>query len=174
MATPLVGLYPGSFDPITNGHTDVIKRAAKICDRLVVGVAINTGKDPMFTIEERVEIVKEEILAHGHGIEAKVEVLAFRGLLMHYAREVGARIIVRGLRAVTDFDYEFQMTGMNARLDPDIETVFLMASEKHQFISSRLVKEVGILGGDVRPFVSSRVAEHLVKRIAEREAARGE
>jgi pantetheine-phosphate adenylyltransferase len=174
MTTPLVGLYPGSFDPITNGHTDVIKRAAKICDRLVVGVAINTGKDPMFTIEERVEIVKDEIHAQDHGIEARIEVLAFRGLLMHYAREVGAIIIVRGLRAVTDFDYEFQMTGMNARLDPEIETVFLMASEKHQFISSRLVKEVGILGGDVRPFVSSRVAEHLVKRIAEREAARGE
>ncbi len=173
MAQTLIGLYPGSFDPITNGHLDIIRRAAKIVDRLIVGVAVNAGKSPLFTIDERVEVVREEIAAEGAALAEKAEIRAFQGLLMHYARDVGARIIVRGLRAVTDFDYEFQMTGMNARLDREIETVFLMASEKHQFISSRLVKEIGFLGGDVTSFVSPRVAEHLVKRIAERQGGKG-
>ena len=171
MAQTLIGLYPGSFDPITNGHLDIIRRAGKIVDQLIVGVAVNAGKSPLFTIEERVRIVREEISVEGAALAAKVEVRAFQGLLMHYARDAGARIIVRGLRAVTDFDYEFQMTGMNARLDREIETVFLMASEKHQFISSRLVKEIGFLGGDITSFVSSRVAGQLISRIAERQSA---
>jgi pantetheine-phosphate adenylyltransferase len=166
--SPRVGLYPGSFDPPTNGHLDIIRRATRVVNTLIVGVAINAGKDPLFSIEERVAIVKQEIASINAGLASKVEVRSFEGLLMHYAREVRASVIIRGLRAVTDFDYEFQMTGMNARLDPSIETVFLMASESHQFISSRLVKEVGALGGDIRPFVSPNVAKHLQKRLAER------
>lgn len=173
MAQTLIGLYPGSFDPITNGHLDIIRRAGKIVDQLIVGVAVNAGKSPLFTIEERVVVVREEVAAEGPALAGKVEIRAFEGLLMHYAQDVGARIIVRGLRAVTDFDYEFQMTGMNARLNREIETVFLMASEKHQFISSRLVKEIGFLGGDITSFVSSRVAKQLVTRIAERHGGEG-
>lgn len=167
-----VGLYPGSFDPPTNGHLDIIRRATRVVNKLIVGVAINPSKDAMFTLEERIQIVKDEIESINHGLAAKVEVRSLEGLLMHYARDVGAACIIRGLRAVTDFDYEFQMTGMNARIAPEIETVFLMASENHQFISSRLVKEVGILGGDIDSFVSPRVARLLKKRIAERKAAK--
>ena len=150
---PLVGLYPGTFDPITNGHLDIIARAARMLDRLVIGVAMNAGKGPLFSIEERVELVREEaarIAAHNGMV---IEVRPFHGLLIGFAREVGARVIVRGLRAVSDFDYEFQMAGMNARLDSGIETVFLMASERHQFISSRFVKEIAQLGGDISSFV---------------------
>lgn len=166
-----IGLYPGSFDPPTNGHLDIIRRATRVVNRLIVGVAINPSKDAFFTLEERIQIVRDEVEAINHGLTAKVEVRSLEGLLMHYAREVGAACVIRGLRAVTDFDYEFQMTGMNARLDPEIETVFLMASENHQFISSRLVKEVGVLGGDISSFVSPNVARLLKKRIAERQAA---
>ncbi len=169
---PRVGVYPGSFDPPTNGHLDIIRRATRVVNKLVVAVAVNPSKDAMFTIDERVEIVRAEIAAINNDLSSRVEVRSFEGLLMQYVRDVGATIIVRGLRAVTDFDYEFQMTGMNARLDPEIETVFLMASESHQFISSRLVKEVGMLGGTVAPFVSSAVAKRLVARIAERKAGK--
>src|SRR5579875_1854013 len=158
MMKPRVGIYPGTFDPITNGHTDIIRRAVRVVDRLIIGVARNDGKGPLFATDERVEIVREEV-AHLDGEEAaRIEVRAFDTLLVHFAEAVGASVIVRGLRAVSDFEYEFQMAGMNARLNPEIETVFLMASDRYQFISSRFVKEIGALGGDVSHFVSPRVA----------------
>jgi pantetheine-phosphate adenylyltransferase len=164
-----VGIYPGTFDPITNGHTDIIRRAAKIVDRLVVGVARNDTKGPLFSTDERVEIVRDDI-AHLLDKEARdrIEVCAFETLLMSFAESVGASVIVRGLRAVSDFEYEFQMMGMNARLNTEIEYVFLMASDRYQFISSRFVKEIGALGGDVSHFVSKRVAERLVERFGTR------
>lgn len=148
-----VALYPGTFDPVTNGHLDVIGRAARLVDRLVVGVAINIGKGPLFDLEERVALVRTEVASIAARTGTVIEVRPFEGLLVQYAREVGARMIVRGLRAVTDFDYEFQMVGMNRRLDQEIETVFLMASETNQFIASRLVKEIARLGGDISGFV---------------------
>jgi pantetheine-phosphate adenylyltransferase len=165
-----IGVYPGTFDPITNGHADIILRATKLVDRLVIGVARNAGKGPIFTTEERVEIVREEI-AHlaDAATRARIEIRPFENLLMHFAMEVGAVVIIRGLRAVSDFEYEFQMAGMNNRLNPNVETVFLMASDRYQFISSRFVKEIGQLGGDVSHFVSTRV----VQRLAERFAANG-
>jgi pantetheine-phosphate adenylyltransferase len=166
MSKERVGVYPGTFDPITNGHTDIILRAIKIVDRLVIGVARNIGKGPLFPFEERVEIVEEEI-AHldDPATRKRVEVRAFDNLLMHFAMEQGASVIVRGLRAVSDFEYEFQMAGMNNRLNPNVETVFLMANDKYQFIASRFVKEIAQLGGDVTPFVSARVAQHIARRV---------
>jgi pantetheine-phosphate adenylyltransferase len=160
-----IGVYPGTFDPITNGHADVILRATKIVDRLVIGVAENIGKGPLFSTKERVQIVKDEI-AHLNGadVRKKIEVRSFDTLLMKFAVEQGAAMIVRGLRAVSDFEYEFQMAGMNSRLNADVETVFLMASDRFQFISSRFVKEIGQLGGDVSPFVSARVAARIRKK----------
>jgi pantetheine-phosphate adenylyltransferase len=166
MSTERVGFYPGTFDPITNGHTDIILRATKIVDRLVVGVARNIGKGPLFSTEERLDIVREEI-AHiaDPATRTRVEVKAYDTLTMHFAVEQGASVIVRGLRAVSDFEYEFQMAGMNNRLNPNIETVFLMASDRYQFIASRFVKEIAQLGGDVTPFVSARVAQHIARRV---------
>jgi pantetheine-phosphate adenylyltransferase len=165
-----VGIYPGTFDPITNGHTDIIRRAAKLVDRLVVGVARNDGKGPLFATDERVEIVRDDI-ADLLDKEARdrIEVCAFETLLMSFAESVGASVIIRGLRAVSDFEYEFQMMGMNARLNTEIEYVFLMASDRFQFISSRFVKEIGALGGDISHFVSKRVAKRLNDRYARRE-----
>lgn len=160
-----IGLYPGTFDPVTNGHLDVIARAARLLDKLVVGVAINTGKGPLFELEERVELVKAEIAALGLRNGTVVEVRPFEGLLIDFARQVGAIMIVRGLRAVSDFDYEFQMAGMNTRMAPDIETVFLMASERHQFIASRLVKEVATLGGDISTFVPALTLKRTLARL---------
>lgn len=159
------GLYPGTFDPVTNGHLDVIGRAARMLDRLVVGVAINIGKGPLFALEERVELVRAEADAIAARTGCRVEVMPFEGLLVECARQVGAGVIVRGLRAVTDFDYEFQMTGMNHRIAPDVETVFLMASETNQFISSRLVKEIARLGGDVSSFVPALTLERTLARV---------
>ena len=165
MTKERVGVYPGTFDPITNGHADIILRAIKVVDRLVIGVARNIGKGPLFTTEERVQIVRGEI---DHLVDdatrKRVEVRAFENLLMHFAMETGASVILRGLRAVSDFEYEFQMAGMNNRLNPNVETVFLMASDRYQFISSRFVKEIGQLGGDVSAFVSPRVAARLAER----------
>jgi pantetheine-phosphate adenylyltransferase len=162
-----IGLYPGTFDPITNGHVDVILRAARIVDELVVGVALNAGKGPLFSADERAEIVREEIAALDDRETAKrIRVEHFDALLMHFAVQVGAKVIIRGLRAVSDFEYEFQMAGMNARLNPAVETVFLMASERVQFISSRFVKEIASLGGDVHHFVPPRVNERLIRRFA--------
>ncbi len=160
-----IGLYPGTFDPITNGHLDVIARAARLLDRLVVGVAINTGKGPLFTLEERVELVRAEIQSIATRNGMVIEVVPFDTLLIDFARKLGASLIIRGLRAVSDFDYEFQMAGMNYRMAPDIETVFLMASETHQFISSRLVKEVARMGGDFVSFVPSLTHERMLTRI---------
>ncbi|HWI29427.1 MAG TPA: pantetheine-phosphate adenylyltransferase [Stellaceae bacterium] len=166
MSKERVGFYPGTFDPITNGHTDIILRATKIVDRLVVGVARNIGKGPLFSTEERLEIVREEIAHIGDAATRdRVEVKAYDTLTMHFAVEQGASIIVRGLRAVSDFEYEFQMAGMNNRLNANVETVFLMANDKYQFIASRFVKEIAQLGGDVTPFVSARVATHIARRI---------
>jgi len=160
-----VGLYPGTFDPVTNGHLDVIARAARLLDKLVVGIAMNPGKGPLFSLEERVELVQAEIahIAAQNGMV--IEVRPFDTLLVDFARTVGASMIVRGLRAVSDYDYEVQMAGMNYRMAPDIETVFLMASERHQFIASRLVKEIAILGGDISSFVPPLTLQRVLERI---------
>ncbi len=158
-----VGLYPGTFDPVTNGHLDIIGRAVKLVDKLVIGVAVNIGKGPLFSLEERVAILKQET-AHLNKL-AVIEVRPFDSLLMHFAREVGAQMIVRGLRAVADFEYEFQMTAMNQQLDREIETVFLMADPRHQAIASRLVKEIAALGGDISKFVPAGVGEQLVAKL---------
>ncbi len=160
------GIYAGTFDPITNGHSDIIRRALHIVDHLVIGIARNDAKGPLFSTDERVEIVRDEIAHLDNGDSDRIEVRAFEGLLVGFAESVGASFVLRGLRAVSDFEYEFQMASMNARLNPKIETVFLMASDGYQFISSRLVKEIGALGGDIRQFVSPRVATRLVDRFA--------
>jgi pantetheine-phosphate adenylyltransferase len=160
-----VGVYPGTFDPITNGHIDIIGRAARLVDRLVIGVARNIGKAPMFSLDERVELVRAETDAIAARTGTAIEVQGFEGLLIEFARRNGASVIVRGLRAVSDFDYEFQMAGMNYRLDHEIETVFLMASERHQFISSRFVKEIALLGGDVSSFVPPLTLERTLSRV---------
>jgi pantetheine-phosphate adenylyltransferase len=163
------GLYPGTFDPITNGHMDIIGRAARLFDRVVVGVAVNEDKRPLFSLEERVEMVRHEAAAiSGCGPHGVIEVRPFSSLLVHFAQEVGARTIIRGLRAVTDFEYEFQMVGMNAKLNPGIETIFLPAGMEHQAIASRLVKEIARLGGDIRKFVSPHVAEQVGLRLNRR------
>lgn len=164
--TEHVGIYPGTFDPITNGHFDIIQRAARsLCDRLIVSVAVNAGKGPIFSLEERTALVQAEVETLPDEIRKRIEVVAFEGLLMHHAISVGAGLIVRGLRAVSDFEYEFQMTGMNARLNKHVETVFLMASERQQFISSRFVKEIHQLHGDIKEFVSPRVATALDRKL---------
>jgi pantetheine-phosphate adenylyltransferase len=162
---PRIGLYPGTFDPVTNGHLDVIARAARLLDKLVVGVAVNTGKGPLFTLEERVDLVRAEIASMIARNGVIIEVVPFQGLLIQFARDIGAGMIVRGLRAVTDFDYEFQMAGMNYRMAPDVETVFLMASERHQFISSRFVKDIAMFGGDVSSFVPALTLERTLQRV---------
>lgn len=165
-----IALYPGTFDPVTNGHLDVIGRAARLVDKLVVGVAMNIGKGPLFPLEERAELVRAEtdIIAARTG--CTIEVRPFTGLLIAFAREVGAQMIFRGLRAVTDFDYEFQMAGMNARLDQQIETVFLMASERNHFISSRFVKEIAQLGGDISTFVPPLTLERTLAKTRKKAA----
>ena len=163
--TERVALYPGTFDPVTNGHLDIIGRAARLVDRLVVGVAINIGKGPLFDLEERVELVRAETAAIAARNGTIIEVQPFEGLLVQYARQLGARMIIRGLRAVADFDYEFQMVGMNRRLDQEIETVFLMASETNQFIASRLVKEIARLGGDISGFVPKATLDRTMAKL---------
>jgi pantetheine-phosphate adenylyltransferase len=159
-----VALYPGTFDPLTNGHLDIIGRAVKLYDKLVLGVALNSSKGPLFSFDERVEMARE--LAESVAGDTEIEVRPFEGLLMHFAEEVGANSIIRGLRAVSDFEYEFQMVGMNQRLNPDIETVFLMVDPRHQAIASRLVKEIAKLEGDVTPFVPPLVKQRLLEKFA--------
>lgn len=162
-----IALYPGTFDPITVGHLDIIKRGAKLVDKLIIGVAEHPGpsKNPLFTTSERVQMAQNEIDRLNLGIET--EVTAFDDLLMHYAQKRNATMILRGLRALSDFDYEFQMTGMNHHLNPDIETVFLMSQDKYQFISSRFVKEIARLGGDIVKFVTPDVKSALHQKFTE-------
>lgn len=162
-----IGLYPGTFDPVTLGHLDIIQRAVKLVDHLVIGIANNPSKTQAFAVEERIAMLQRETAPLAGGERATISVEKFNSLLIHFAREVGASIIIRGLRAVSDFEYEFQMVGMNQRLDPEIETVFLMADPRHQAIASRLVKEIASFGGDVVAFTTPAVAEALKKRFAE-------
>ncbi len=159
-------IYPGTFDPITNGHVDIIRRASGLVDKLVIGVAANPGKGPIFGLDDRIDMVRDEVADIAKKNGSTIEVRSFSNLLMHFAQECGAKMIFRGLRAVTDFDYEFQMVGMNARINPEIETVFLMASENHTFIASRFVKEIALLGGDVTSFVPPRVHKRLMAQVS--------
>ncbi len=162
-----IGIYPGTFDPLTNGHMDIICRATKLVDKLIVSVAEHTGKDTLFTLNERLSMVNDEIANYQSSFKATVEARPFNSLLMEFAKKVDAVLIIRGLRAVSDFEYEFQMAGMNSRLNNEIETIFLMSSDKHQFIASRFVKEIGRLGGDISHFVSSNVRNKLIQRFDE-------
>lgn len=160
-----IGLYPGTFDPITLGHTDIIKRAMLLVDRLVIGVAINRDKGPLFTLEERVAMVEAQCKRIASDCGGEIVVHPFENLLIDAARDVGAQVIVRGLRAVADFEYEFQMVGMNRALDSTIETVFLMADARRQAIASKLVKEIARLGGDISGFVPEEVAQELIAKL---------
>ncbi|MBT8472875.1 MAG: pantetheine-phosphate adenylyltransferase [Marinicaulis sp.] len=165
--TKRVGLYPGTFDPLTMGHVDIIERAVKLVDELVIGVAINRDKGPLFNLDERVAMVEREMRLITSETGVAITVKPFEGLLVNFAESVGAGIVVRGLRAVSDFEYEFQMVGMNQALNDDIETVFLMADARYQSIASRLVKEIARLGGDVASFVPDNVAKLLAKKFSE-------
>ena len=161
-------IYPGTFDPITNGHLDIMHRASSLCDLLIVGVAKNIGKSPFFNIEERKQLIVDALnLKHPNSDRnlGEIEVKTFDSLLINFARSNSVTMIVRGLRAVSDFDYEFQMAGMNARLASDIETVFLTSSETNQFVASRFVKEIALLGGDISTFVPLNVTEAIKKKI---------
>lgn len=160
-----IGLYPGTFDPITLGHTDIIRRACALVDRLVIGVAINTGKGPMFSLEERVDMVEAECAVLSRETETEIVAHPFENLLIDCAKDVGAQIIIRGLRAVTDFEYEYQMVGMNRAMDDSVETVFLMAEARYQAIASKLVKEIARLDGDVTKFVPAAVNRRLIEKI---------
>jgi len=168
--TDRIGLYPGTFDPITLGHADIIRRGAKLVDRLIVGVTTNPSKDPMFTPDERLDMVRAEVGRLGVG---NVEVEGFNALLVKWAQKKQATVLIRGLRAVADFEYEFQMAGMNQQLDPAIETVFLMADVSLQPIASRLVKEIAVFGGDISRFVSPEVRDLIGERV-ERIGRRGD
>ena len=160
-----IGLYPGTFDPITLGHIDIIRRASLLVDRLVIGVAINRDKAPLFNLEERVEMLEKDCADLSEQTGTEIIVHPFENLLIDCAHDVGAQVIVRGLRAVADFEYEFQMVGMNRSLDNSIETVFLMAEAKHQAIASKLVKEIARLDGDISKFVTPHVANRLLNKL---------
>lgn len=163
-----VALYPGTFDPITLGHIDIIRRATTLVDKLVIGVAINRDKGPLFSLEERVAMIEAECASLSEQTGVEIVVHPFENLLIDCARDVGAQMIVRGLRAVADFEYEYQMVGMNRQLDKAIETVFLMAEAQHQAIASRLVKEIARLGGDISKFVKPMVADALAVKFPPR------
>ena len=157
-----IGIYPGTFDPITLGHADIIRRGSKLVDRLIIGVTTNPSKNPMFAPDERMAMVEREVAEMGLG---NVEVVGFNALLMHWAEKMGASVIVRGLRAVADFEYEYQMAGMNQQLNENIETVFLMADVSLQPIASKLVKEIAMFGGEIAPFVSPAVRGDVIVRV---------
>ena len=160
-----IGVYPGTFDPITRGHADIIRRGAKLVDRLIIGVTTNPSKNPMFTPEERMAMVEREVAALGL---TNVTVVGFNALLMKFAEKQGASVIVRGLRAVADFEYEYQMAGMNQQINAKIETVFLMADVSLQPIASKLVKEIALFGGDITPFVSAAIRDDVIARVRQR------
>lgn len=155
-----IGIYPGTFDPITFGHMDIIRRALHVVDKLIIGVALDSAKDPLFDVEQRAALVRADIKALGEDAK-RIEVKGFSGLLVSFAREQKATLLIRGLRAVSDFEYEFQMASVNSKIAPEIETVFLTASDATHFISSRFVKQIARLGGDVSKFVSPAVVETL-------------
>ncbi|MES3099174.1 pantetheine-phosphate adenylyltransferase [Sphingomonas faeni] len=159
--TARIGVYPGTFDPVTLGHMDIIRRGAKLVDRLVIGVTTNPSKSPMFTIEERMATVRREVA----DVDGDIEVVAFDSLLMDFAERQGAKVIIRGLRAVADFEYEYQMAGMNQQINSRVETVFLMADVALQPIASRLVKEIALYGGDIAKFVPEAVRDEVVARV---------
>lgn len=158
-----IAIYPGTFDPITFGHLDIIKRASELFDHLIIAAAKDNYKNPLFTLDERVKLIEEETASLNKNRNISVE--QFEGLLVGYARKKNAKVIIRGLRAVSDFEYEFQMFGMNSKLDPEIQTIFLPASETNHFIASKLVKEVAKLGGDISKFVSKNVATQLERKL---------
>lgn len=160
-----VGLYPGTFDPLTFGHLDIVRRGMKMVDKLIIGVATNPSKTPMFTLDERVSVVEREVGKLAKEMDCEIEVLPFDKLLMHFAMEVGASVIIRGLRAVSDFEYEFQMAGMNAAINPEVETVFLMADAKLQSIASKLVKEIAIYDGDIKAFAPASVVREIEDKV---------
>ena len=160
-----IGIYPGTFDPITLGHADIIRRGSKLVDKLIIGVTTNPSKNPMFSTEERFRMVEREIANLGLD---NVVVEGFNALLVKFAQKMGASVLIRGLRAVADFEYEYQMAGMNQQLDDDIETVFLMADVSLQPIASKLVKEIALFGGDITPFVSKDVCEDVIARVEEK------
>jgi pantetheine-phosphate adenylyltransferase len=164
-----IGVYPGTFDPITLGHMDIIRRGAKLVDKLVIGVTTNPSKSPLFSVDERLAMVRREC----EGLDARIEVVAFNSLLMHFAEKQEASVIVRGLRAVADFEYEYQMAGMNQYLNDRIETVFLMADVSLQPIASRLVKEIALFDGDISRFVTPPVRLDVLGRIAEQRETAG-
>jgi pantetheine-phosphate adenylyltransferase len=159
--TERTGVYPGTFDPVTSGHVEIVRRSLRLVDRLVIGPAINISKGPLFSLEERVAIIQEDIADFPEADRSRITVVPFDTLLIHFAKKVNATVIIRGLRAVSDFEYETQMANMNARMEPGIETIFLMASDRHQFIASSLVKDIARLGGDTSQFVSKRVFQRL-------------
>ena len=161
--TNKIGIYPGTFDPLTAGHMDIITRSLRIVDKLVIAVANNINKDSLFNVQERIQIIKSDISSVNE-LNSRINVVELSGLLTTFAQDQNATCIIRGLRAVSDFEYEFQMTGMNYQLNPDIETIFLMTSDKNSFISSNFVKEVHKLGGDVTNFVSKNTLEELIKK----------
>lgn len=159
-----IGVYPGTFDPITSGHMDIIERATFVVDKLIIAVAVDTTKNTLFSPEERMSIINIELKKSNIIDASKIEVISFKGLLVKFAHEVGASIIIRGIRAVSDFEYEFQMSCMNSKLDQNIQTIFLPASEKMQLVSSRMVKEVVRLGGNVGEFASDYVQEKIIDK----------
>lgn len=167
MSKPLhIGVYPGTFDPITFGHLDIIQRATRLVDRLVIAVAENRGKEPLFSIEDRLRMIQAEIKPLIFSSDIEIIVKPFDSLLVNFAKQEGAQLLIRGLRAVSDFEYEFQMAGTNRKLCPELETVFLVASENYQLIASNLVKEIARLKGDVAPFVSDQIARKLKTRFS--------
>ncbi|MGB0748182.1 MAG: pantetheine-phosphate adenylyltransferase [Magnetospiraceae bacterium] len=169
--TERLGVYPGTFDPVTKGHLDIIQRASHLLDRLIVGVAFNPGKGPLFTVEERVDMLRKDTAGLKLAHPMVIEIVPFDNLLMHFVEENNANVIIRGLRAVSDFEYEFQMAGMNAHLNDDVETVFLMASDRYQLIASRMVREIAKYGGDITQFVTPATNQRMIERFSTLEPA---